>query len=240
MPRRKRRSRAEVLLRDDQGRKQCITCGEWKPEEDYTNNSKHSDGLHGECRCCWNERNKRAREARGGWSSPLEQRLFEEDPWLYQCYTMLANAEGIRVVEQTARRLYNDVLPKDRKCDCCQREMVTTVGQAVGAGPGANKRRPDSPSLEHVLLRGMDGYADWENLKIICWECNDTLKNTTPEKLYQVADWRHKQWKQRGIDKHGNTSVRPRSRQPAAISDKGTLSDDSSPRFQQLGLYTLH
>lgn len=41
-----------VLVRDMSGNKLCPSCGEWKPEDDFSRNSNSSDGLNHRCRRC--------------------------------------------------------------------------------------------------------------------------------------------------------------------------------------------
>lgn len=51
-PLRPRRPKIDVTLRDDQGRKQCITCQAWLPEEGFASSPSTRDGLAPGCRPC--------------------------------------------------------------------------------------------------------------------------------------------------------------------------------------------
>ena len=139
------------------------------------------------CKACLIKKNKAHRDANGGFTNRLQKRLYDEDPWLYQCYAMLGRA-GISRTEETARRLYNEVLPRNHVCTCCGTAMVTTAGQVQGQGKCVNPR-PDSPSLEHVIPRSRYSHGEvdeWETLRIICFQCNTDLKNHTPARLRQL------------------------------------------------------
>lgn len=50
-----------VVVRDTYGNKLCPPCGEWKPEHDFSKNSKSSDGLNGRCRRCHASAQKKAK-----------------------------------------------------------------------------------------------------------------------------------------------------------------------------------
>lgn len=49
---RTRRPRGSAALRDDQGRKQCARCSEWRPVDDYRPALKSGDGLQSWCSPC--------------------------------------------------------------------------------------------------------------------------------------------------------------------------------------------
>lgn len=134
----------------------------------------------------------------------VEARLYAEDPWLYKCYKMLTNASTLRRTEANARRLYNEVLPRDKVCPICGVLMQTDAGDNVGRPNAVNRHNLKAASLEHILLRGMDGYEDFENLRVICLRCNILLGDAVPADLYKVADWRYAEWKQRDINGNGH------------------------------------
>lgn len=46
------RTHAEILLRDESGRKMCARCKSWYPESDYYPNKTGVDGLKSSCRYC--------------------------------------------------------------------------------------------------------------------------------------------------------------------------------------------
>lgn len=50
---RRNRARGKVLARDEQGRKQCGDCREWKPESEYGSHAGLVDGLSNHCRACY-------------------------------------------------------------------------------------------------------------------------------------------------------------------------------------------
>lgn len=52
----KRRKKHTLGVRDEQGRKECLTCGEWKPEPEFSRQRLVSDGLDPRCRVCVNRR----------------------------------------------------------------------------------------------------------------------------------------------------------------------------------------
>lgn len=51
-PLRSRRPQGACSVRDDQGRKQCITCSYWLVESSFASNPKSLDRLNGECQKC--------------------------------------------------------------------------------------------------------------------------------------------------------------------------------------------
>lgn len=51
----------QVLLRDASGNKLCPSCGVWKPEADFSRNSKSSDKLNHRCRRCHASAQKKAK-----------------------------------------------------------------------------------------------------------------------------------------------------------------------------------
>lgn len=50
---RQNRARGRVLARDEQGRKECQLCREWKPESEYRPHRTTPDGLRGRCQECY-------------------------------------------------------------------------------------------------------------------------------------------------------------------------------------------
>jgi len=144
------------------------------------------------CKACLGKYNKANRATHDGFTGPMFRRLYEEDPWLYQCYRMLYST-GLGRTEENARRLYNEVLPRNHVCPCCNTAMVTTVGQGRGQGKRVAPR-PDSPSIEHIIPVSHLDYGkgdEWDTLRVICNRCNTDLRNHTPARLRQLADWRH-------------------------------------------------
>lgn len=48
----RKRSKAEVIARNDLGEKNCPRCGNWLPEGEYSISARLSDGLHSVCKSC--------------------------------------------------------------------------------------------------------------------------------------------------------------------------------------------
>jgi hypothetical protein len=186
--RRKRRTSEEVRFRDELGRKQCTNCSEWKPEDGFSIRAVSSDGRQACCKTCQADQTLKG--------------LYEEDPWLYACYSML-NGSGISQSEANARRLYTEVLPKDRHCPVFGFPMVPRAGTGLGKGNNGNKRQYNSPSLEHVIpKKSLDYPGDdaWWNLRIISWRANRLAGDSTPMELFRVGDWRFDTIRGMGLD----------------------------------------
>lgn len=56
--------RGEHGKRDNQGRKMCTWCGEWKPEGEFGGRATNPDGLERQCKVCLRNRTRRARMRR--------------------------------------------------------------------------------------------------------------------------------------------------------------------------------
>lgn len=76
------------------------------------------------------------------------------------------------------------VLPE--KCPCCSVVMEM----------GALADRASSPSLDQIVPGA--GYTP-ENLIIICFGCNTKKNSSTPEEMYQIADFVWKVREERGL-----------------------------------------
>lgn len=82
-----------IVHRDEQGRKQCPRCQEYKPEAEFNKGSWRPDGLKGECRVCENRRRIRY----------THQVTWEE-------FTVLSDKQGsaCHLCGKKAERLYID------------------------------------------------------------------------------------------------------------------------------------
>lgn len=51
-PLRPYRSKTEALERDELGKKRCLKCDEWKPEDEFDKDTRNTDGYRQSCKLC--------------------------------------------------------------------------------------------------------------------------------------------------------------------------------------------
>lgn len=72
------RRRNNTLVRDNQGRKRCVTCGVWRPESDFHKAKNCKDGLASTCARCASEKNGARQRRNHGVTDEDFARILEE------------------------------------------------------------------------------------------------------------------------------------------------------------------
>lgn len=118
-PLRPKRKQGASLERDDEGRKECRSCYEWKPESEfgYDENSKSSDRMTSHCRLCIQVR---ARARRHGLRPGQVAQMMEEQGGVCALCGSPGEVNGSR-----------NPLSIDHDHDCCP--SGTSCGECVRA-----------------------------------------------------------------------------------------------------------
>lgn len=110
------RPHVDTTARDDQDRKQCSRCWEWKAPADYMSNPRIKGGLHSFCLRCW--RNDKLKTAYGITLGEYEEMLTQQNGGCAICRG--TNASG--------RNLYVDhdhaCCPGGKSCGQCVRALL--------------------------------------------------------------------------------------------------------------------
>lgn len=185
----------------------CTKCGKigQHSRRDFYAEVNRKDGLRPECRDCSNEQrrawkaknrdrlSKRRREqyaeqtADARWQKKLAQ--WKKAPYLTRAQTL---AHGIRERSQKNQwpipeafrtsAFFIEWMQRQPNCECCGvefdvgRDRKKTKGQKSDRSPSIDRFDTDKP-------------YELDNIRLICWRCNNIKRNYSASDLRMVADW---------------------------------------------------
>ncbi|MFD5697455.1 endonuclease VII domain-containing protein [Streptomyces lasiicapitis] len=110
------RIRIDTTARDEQGRKQCSRCRDWKPDSDYYANPRIKGGLHSFCMRCW--RSDVLKRAYGITLDQYEAMLTKQGGGCAICGGTNANGRNLYVDHDHA------CCPGAKSCGLCVRALL--------------------------------------------------------------------------------------------------------------------
>lgn len=181
----------------------CSKCGLTLPHtiQFFPPNKSCRDGLTSQCRTCfrgllqkWKRRNsaRLAEKRRADYAARYgaRQRELERARQMRAPYKVKAAAMASGIYGRCRERGWPKPdwlsptaieawLKRQPVCECCG--VVFHVGRTK-----TGHKQPNSPSIDR--FDNASGY-EWDNVRLICWRCNNIKRDYTANDLRRVADW---------------------------------------------------
>lgn len=175
----------------------CLTCHEELPfTHEFFMRDKHQPfGLYKRCRKCTNQEraDHRKRQPTGSdktrkeWSNKKESNKlrYNQDPIperarrLFNGIVSRCRDKNLVMDGQISRALIESLLKTRKACPCCNTTFDLTFhmdGRSHRSAPSIDRLRPDL------------GYT-MENIRLVCWRCNEIKGDSTSAELRMVAEW---------------------------------------------------